>query len=256
MKNGRHIYFPLLHLLFFFKANWMTAVKEDRPKISNPGARLCTAHCLCPLAPIADPRRSAKEQLVVQTQRKSSRIRLGEDRPWSSWSTHWNKFCLKFHETSYTFCSNAHVLVTLVLFCKSVERPSAEITAGILTPCNYEQCHWWLSIQGVLLKYVSSSSLACTYSCLAQTTGLGFRGGFLGATIGCLQHGTNALEEAICLLKISLIQRLDERNLFILDDKIKIQKLSDLDRITQEICANQSLIPVFLSIPVKLSILY
>lgn len=38
--------------------------------------------------------------------------------------------------------------------------------------------------------------------------------------------------------------------------KIKIQKLSDLDRITQEICANQSLIPVFLSIPVKSSILY
>lgn len=59
----------------------MTAVKGDRPKISNPGARLCTVHCLCPLAPIADPRHSVREQLVVQTQRKSSQIRLGQDRP-------------------------------------------------------------------------------------------------------------------------------------------------------------------------------
>lgn len=57
------------------------------------------------------------------------------------------------------------------------------------------------------------------------------RAGFLGAAVSCWQHRTNALEEATSLLKISLIQRLDERGLFILYDKIKIQKLSDLDRI-------------------------
>jgi len=46
----------------------MMAAKGDRPKISNSGARLLTEHCTCPLAPVADPRCSVREQLVVQTQ--------------------------------------------------------------------------------------------------------------------------------------------------------------------------------------------
>lgn len=54
----------------------MTVVKGDRPKISHPGARLCREHRVCPLAPVADPRRSVREQLLLQTQHKSSQIRL------------------------------------------------------------------------------------------------------------------------------------------------------------------------------------
>lgn len=65
--------------------------------------------------------------------------------------------------------------------------------------------------------------ISCTHSCLAQTTGLGYRAGFLGAADSCLCHRINALEEATSFLKISLIRRIDERGIFILYDEIEIQ---------------------------------
>lgn len=55
--------------------------------------------------------------------------------------------------------------------------------------------------------------------------------GFLGAADSYLCHKTNALEDATSLLKISLIQRIDERGIFILYDEIEIQQLCDLDGI-------------------------